>query len=463
MTTPLITVYITNHNYGRFIVQAVESVLNQTLQDLEIIIIDDESTDNSREIIEQYNGHPKIRIIHQQHKGLNITNNMALRVAVGRYIMRLDADDYLDPHALELMSGLLEKDESLGLVFPDYYLVDVHGDVIGIERRHDFDKDVTLLDQPAHGACTMIRRSYLLDVGGYDESYSCQDGYELWVKFTARHRVKNLNLPLFYYRQHGSNLTRSEHRILSTRTDIKHKFAEMRDCQHSVLAILPVRGEALQPGSFALQPLGEERLVIDWAIASALASRRIDLLVVTTSDPAIQAYLQQRYGDTPRVRCMPRPPELGRMNSRLEDTYAFILKQLAAEFSPDIVVKMDVDYPFLESRYLDDAVNTLLLFEAQVVVSVRPETSVLYQHHGDGLVPVVNQDKFLRLEREALFKVVGGLAAFLPSVLAQGLSARELRRGHVVIDQRSAHGLRSRYEYQVANMLAGMTPHELEA
>ncbi|MBI4647572.1 MAG: glycosyltransferase family 2 protein [Bacteroidia bacterium] len=141
---PLVTVYITNFNYGRYIKKAIDSVLSQTFQDFELIIIDDGSTDNSKKIIETYSLHPKIKIIFQQNKGLNVTNNIALRVAQGRYIMRLDADDFLDSNALLVMCNLLEKDSELGLIFPDYYLIDEDDNIIKLEKRHSFNNDVSL-------------------------------------------------------------------------------------------------------------------------------------------------------------------------------------------------------------------------------------------------------------------------------------------------------------------------------
>ena len=105
--SPLVTVYITNHNYGRYIEQAIQSVLRQTQRDFELIIIDDGSTDNSREVIERYAEHRQVVTIFQQNKGLNVTNNIALRAARGKYVMRLDADDYLDDHALGAVERLL--------------------------------------------------------------------------------------------------------------------------------------------------------------------------------------------------------------------------------------------------------------------------------------------------------------------------------------------------------------------
>src|SRR5688500_2839903 len=123
MNSPLVTIYITNYNYGKFIRKSIESALEQTLHDFELIIIDDGSTDNSKEIIEEYRSNPKVTIVYQKNKGLNITNNIAMRLAKGKYIMRLDADDFLEPSAIEVMSARLEADDSLGLIFPDYYYV----------------------------------------------------------------------------------------------------------------------------------------------------------------------------------------------------------------------------------------------------------------------------------------------------------------------------------------------------
>lgn len=102
-----VTVYIPTYNYAHYVDKAVQSVLKQTMQDWELIIINDGSTDNTIDVLNRYKNNQKIRIIDQENKGLNVTNNIALRLSNGQYVMRLDADDYLDENALLVMSSIL--------------------------------------------------------------------------------------------------------------------------------------------------------------------------------------------------------------------------------------------------------------------------------------------------------------------------------------------------------------------
>ncbi|SVD69001.1 uncharacterized protein METZ01_LOCUS421855, partial [marine metagenome] len=130
LVIPLVTVYITNYNYFQYLKKAIESVLAQTFDDLELIIIDDGSDDGSRSIIEEYTNRKSVISVFQQNKGLNASNNVALKMARGKYIMRLDADDYLAPQALEVLVSEIERDSETAMVFPDYYLVDSNGNVL---------------------------------------------------------------------------------------------------------------------------------------------------------------------------------------------------------------------------------------------------------------------------------------------------------------------------------------------
>jgi len=127
---PKVTVYIPCHNYGRFLKDAVASVFGQIFTDWELLIIDDGSTDNTLEVIAELQQiYPDtFRVfIHRNSLGLPFCANLALREARGEYVMRLDADDYLDESALLTLSTFLDKHPKIGLVYPNYIYVDESG------------------------------------------------------------------------------------------------------------------------------------------------------------------------------------------------------------------------------------------------------------------------------------------------------------------------------------------------
>jgi len=448
---PLVTVYITNFNYGRFIQKAIESVINQTFHDFEIIIIDDGSTDNSKEIIETYATDPKIKIIFQQNKGLNVTNNIALRVAQGKYIMRLDADDYLDANALLVMTNLLEKNEELGLVFPDYYMIDSSDNILSLEKRHKFDK-VSLLDQPAHGACTMIRKKFLQQLGGYDEKYSCQDGYELWIKFISKYKVTNINTPLFYYRQHGSNLTTNEERILNTRAKIKENFIlNEKINEPKVLAVIPIRGSKYNTNNLTFLKLGND-YILDIKIKEAINSRKVHKVVITTPDTEVENYINKTYSSNTKIFFHKRDEEFTRLNKDLAPTINDILNinEIKKE-NYDIIIILPIEHPFVGTNIIDDSINSLLIFNADSLITVRQETNMFFQHDGTGMKPILNMEKFSKLERDALYKNTGGLMAVKTEHFIKEQHFISGVVGHIVVDQKSAHAIRTKLDIEIAN------------
>lgn len=454
MRSNVITVYITNYNYEKYIRKAIESVLHQSYQDFELFIIDDGSTDNSRQIIEFYAGNEKIKIIYQQNKGLNITNNIAMRLATGKYIMRLDADDYLLPTALEEMVIQLEEDDKLGLVFPNYFLVDATDNVIAEVKRHDFKNEVTLLDQPAHGACTMIRLDFLRAIGGYDEQYSCQDGYELWIKFISHFKVASISKSLFYYRRHGENLTTNENRILDTRRKINFNYISNNKITTSnTIGIIPIRNTKFYANQLAFTILKNQSL-LEIKINSLLQTNLLKKIVITSEDAAIETFINAKYKKIEKVVFIKRSSELARYNVSLAGTVSHILKDPSLENdSIEAFMILPIEYPFLKPAIVDDAINTLAIFKADSLISVRIERSTFYQHHGEGMVPILKQENFTRLEREALFKAVGGITLCTTDSFYKFEKIVAGKVGHITIDEESAFGIFSDFDLKVANLL----------
>ena len=359
LSTPLVSVYIVNHNYGDFLEIAINSVLNQTLTNYEIIFIDNGSTDSSRKKLEGFYSNPKIRIILQKNMGLNAANNVALKFAKGKYIIRLDADDYFDKNALEILSSKLEKDEKLGMVFPDYYTVDQFGNIIEMFRRHDFS-EVELLDQPAHGACSMVRKEFLKAINGYDASYHCQDGWDLWVRFIKKFSVGNINLPLFFYRQHGKNLTKKKKKILTTRANILSKNAKnVEGYNKKCVAVVPIRGSENNTKSVALKKLGKKR-VIDWTIDEALKSKKISKIIISTPDEQIINYVNKKYKN---IVTYNRDFKLARFGVSLDEALTDLFNNIRLDQKFEKIFVLFIQYPFRSWRYLDMASNTMDIFK----------------------------------------------------------------------------------------------------
>jgi len=444
--TPLVTVYITNYNYGKFIKESIESVLNQKFRDFELIIIDDGSIDNSKEIIEQYRNHPKVTIVYQENKGLNVTNNIAIKLALGKYIMRLDADDYLNENALTILSQKLESDENLALVFPDYYLVDKNGEIIAEEKRHDFTK-VTMFDQPAHGACTMIRKDVLVEIGGYSEEFNRQDGYELWIKVIKNKKVANVSLPLFYYRQHEESLTKNKEKLYNTRHEIikKHvKNFDIKSKEH--IAIVPIRDKDKHP--MCLKKFADTT-ILDITINNLLKTENISKIIVTTPNEVIITYLNDKYGS--RTTLDLRPSELAMLNTKLESTLEYLIKKYNLEKSDTISI-INYEYPLRKSFYIDKAINTLYLFDAKSTISVVQESANFYLHKGDGLEPF-SSNSDLRLERDFIYKEAGGIHTVKTEYFLKDKKIISDKSTHIILDENSAKQIKSVDDFEYLEYL----------
>jgi len=450
---PKITVYITNNNYGRYIRQAIESVLDQSLQDFEILIIDDGSTDDSRSIIEQYEGHPNINVVYQQKQGLTVTNNIALKLARGEFITRLDADDYFTKDALKLLYREFEN-EQIGMVFGDWYLMDEAGEITGVEQRHDFKEDVTLHDQPAHGACTMFRTRCLKEIGGYDETITRQDGYELWLRFIEQYEIRNINVPIFYYRQHSMSLTKDEVRLLDTRAEILRKHASRKNdkVKPSVLAIIPIRGSALDHRSRPFETVGGKYL-IDRTIEVVNSAEGISKVVITTPDNKIIDHIESQYSYSDDIIALHRPVELARINTPIQDTIGHVLDAVLPDAKYDYFFGFSIETPFKRKELIESGISIASIFDVDTVIGVRPNSKKHFKHNGAGLHPVEDTTEFLRLENKQIFTKASG---YLLRSISSYLDSRKMigeQIGHVIFDQQAMFEIENQIDIGIANFI----------
>jgi glycosyltransferase involved in cell wall biosynthesis len=125
---PVISVIITSYNYARFVDEAIQSVLDQTYQDFEVIVVDDGSTDDTRSVLDRFGD--RITCIYQANQGKSIALNRGIAVSRGRYLAFLDSDDCWLPHSLQARLAAFEDDPELGVVYGRTLVIDETGRVL---------------------------------------------------------------------------------------------------------------------------------------------------------------------------------------------------------------------------------------------------------------------------------------------------------------------------------------------
>lgn len=212
MITPEISVLMPVYNAEKYLKLAVASILNQSFTNFEFIIINDGSTDNTLAILESFAKQDKrIRLISRENKGLIATLNEGLILAKGPLIARMDADDISLPERFEKQLAYLESNPNYIAVGILANLIDSDGDLIGpfgdwltheeIDNAHIIGSGGAIIHPSA-----MIRRQYLINIGGYSEDYPHAEDLDLWLKLAEVGKLANLPDRLFQYRQHVGSI-----------------------------------------------------------------------------------------------------------------------------------------------------------------------------------------------------------------------------------------------------------------
>jgi glycosyltransferase involved in cell wall biosynthesis len=385
MTEPRVSVYVPSRNYGRFLGDAIESVLRQTVEDWELIVIDDGSTDDTAEVMNLYRGHPSISLHRTESIGLPAVGNFALARARGQYVIRLDGDDVFDENILLVLGNVLDRRRDVALVFPDYFLVDAFGQIFAHERRRRLYDSNHMLDLPPNGACTLVRTEVLREVGGYREDLGAQDGLDLWTKVASRHKCANVNLPLFYYRRHGTNLTTDVSRIVTARRQIKKDAVkDQLAVLRPIIAVIPCRRNFDFVSDLWKQTLGEHTL-LERDIAVCLSSSLFDYVVVTCDNEEAVHWVN-RHAD-PRLRFVPREPQSTIRSSSVVPTLERIARALDPPLNGVTVLRY-IQSPFVTVDTLEEAVCTLAISDADSASAVEEIRSRVFRRSPHGLEPL---------------------------------------------------------------------------
>lgn len=221
------------YNGEKYLKEAIESILNQTYQNFEFLIVNDASTDKTSNILTQYQDH-RIRIIHNSlNLGLTKSLNIGLREAKGEYIARMDADDISLPERLNIQKKFLDEHKDIVCVGTESIVINKDGKTIG-KKKVTIDSSISfrilLINQLIHSA-TMFRASIVKNIGGYNESYTYAQDYELWSRLNKkRYSIINIERPLIKYRHHQSSITqKSNNKYLPENLIIKTIKSNIED------------------------------------------------------------------------------------------------------------------------------------------------------------------------------------------------------------------------------------------
>jgi len=209
-----VSVIITCFNLEGYIARSINSCLNQTLPEdsYEVIVVDDMSTDRSWDVISGF-GSLVSTVRMNRNSGVSAASNAGIKFASGRYVVRVDGDDFINKNFLLSMSEVLEWNEDIGFVYCDHIIVNEN-----LERKQEINTLEMLLD---HGAGVMFRKKYLESIGLYDESLRNREDYDLILRYIKNFNGYHLRLPYYrYFKRSGSLSSKIEEReILKKKID----------------------------------------------------------------------------------------------------------------------------------------------------------------------------------------------------------------------------------------------------
>lgn len=224
MPIPAVSVIICVHNGSQFIQETLETVLDQTLQNFEVIIVDDGSTDGSAELVEREFPDSRITIVRQRQQTLRVARPIGVAHAKGEFLAFLDHDDLWLPRKLERQLSVARESPDVGLLFCDCMFVNDRGEPIGrLSDGYDFESMelnggrayFELLRRGCFVAypTAFARAATVRAVGGFSPGYQYVSDYELWLRLARHGSIRYISEPLAKYRVHRSQFTQQHSEI----------------------------------------------------------------------------------------------------------------------------------------------------------------------------------------------------------------------------------------------------------
>ena len=356
----LASIIITNFNYQKYIHRCIRSCLGQSLSEnlYEIIVIDDNSTDNSINIIKSYERFNNIKIIkNSKNLGVAASANKAIKKARGKYFVRLDADDYINRDMLKFMSTYMETNNNFFGVACDYFHI------------NKFEKKVRHLKAKENPiACgIMYNKKLFIKYGMYRPFFRHREEEELRIRLKNKYKIGYIGIPFYRYRLHQTNKTKTSDYSYKFKDKIeKLKNKNTKIIGKNVAIVIPARSGSKRfknKNIFKINNLPMINIVINEA-------KKIQFnktIFVSTENNRIKAIVKKK-----GVQIINRPKKLSEDKINKIDVIRHAAVEIQKKFRNkfDLIVSLQANSPTIKSYQISECINKLYTKKLDEVMSI---------------------------------------------------------------------------------------------
>ena len=359
-----ISIIITNYNYSKYISRCIRSCISQSIPktDFEIIVVDDKSTDNSIDKLKEFKSNIKLLVNKKNIGAANSVNN-AVNLAKGEYFIRIDADDYISSYLISfLYSSFLIFPKKFGIAC-DYYHVSDDGKYIANFKS----KEMPI-------ACGILYdRKKFIKYGMYNPKFRHREEEELRLRLGKKYDIHYLNLPLYRYRMHQTNKTKSKSYLIDYKKKIENiatnknkDIVKNSNLLNQVIAIIPARAGSKRFKNKNIYKI-DGKPMIAWPISEIKKSSLIDEIYVSSENKKILS-IAKKYG----AKTLERPLELS--NDKvyklevIKHAVNNIEKKINKKFT--LILSIQANSQELKMKDIEKAIIKLVKNKLQEVISV---------------------------------------------------------------------------------------------
>jgi glycosyltransferase involved in cell wall biosynthesis len=225
----LISVIIPTYNRSDLICEAVSSVLDQTYQNWEVIVVDDGSEDNTKSALGSFLNDHRINYVYQKNQGQSVARNNGIALSTGNYICFLDSDNKWLPEKLKVSVDAALENPDVDVIYGDNITIDINGDELSRDTMKKYSGRITyrlLRDNFISMNTTMTKRRCFEEMGGLDEGDRLAEDYELWLRMSTRYSFLHIPVYVGFYRVMENQLSTDKDKRFAANFKIINEFIE---------------------------------------------------------------------------------------------------------------------------------------------------------------------------------------------------------------------------------------------